>query len=356
MLQELNVTSHSKTDSFGRKVFDELQLGTASIGRSFEYYNGKITPTHDINDKIKSTPATQLVEEIVISSTHPYEDDRILRYEYDNEERIIKVIDSANVTSEYEYDELGQLVSEYYGDQEINEMTYDNYGNIIRKNDKVYTYDPVWKDRLTSYDGKSITYDEQGNPVSYLGHTLTWEKGRQLKSYDSFTYTYNANGIRTSKNINGELHTYDLEGTKILRESWMDAYGTDHVIVPLYDNEDTVCGITYNGTTYFFVKNLQGDVISLLDSNGKTVVRYVYDAWGNMFEMYDENDDLIDSDIPHIANINPFRYRGYYYDNETALYYLQSRYYIKKTGLIGEKAMFIPPKKRNCTEKNEVHI
>ncbi len=329
---DLTVTSHSKTDSFGRKVFDELQLGTASIGRSFEYYNGKITPTHDINDKIKSTPATQLVEEIVISSTHPYEDDRILRYEYDNEERIIKVIDSANVISEYEYDELGQLVSEYYGDQKINEMRYDNYGNIIRKNLCIYTYDPVWKDRLTSYDGKSITYDEQGNPVSYLGHTLTWEKGRQLKSYDSFTYTYNANDIRTSKNINGELHTYDLEGTKILRESWTDAYGTDHVIVPLYDNEDKVCGITYNNTTYFFVTNLQGDVIALLDSNGKTVVKYMYDAWGNMFEMYDENDDLIDSDIPHIANINPFRYRGYYYDKETALYYLQSRYYDPNTG------------------------
>lgn len=330
--KELNVTSHSKTDSFGRKVFDELQFGTASIGRRFGYYNGVITPKHNEADKTKSLPTTQLVEEIVIASTNPDEDDRILRYEYDNEERIIKVIDSVNDTSEYEYDELGQLVSEYYGDQEINEMRYDSYGNIIRKNLCIYTYDPVWKDRLTSYDGKSITYDAQGNPVSYLGHTLTWEKGRQLKSYDSFTYTYNANGIRTSKNINGELHTYDLEGTKILRESWTDAYGTDHVIVPLYDNEDTVCGITYNGTTYFFVKNLQGDVISLLDSNGKTVVRYVYDAWGNMFEMYDENDDLIDSDIPHIANINPFRYRGYYYDNETSLYYLQSRYYDPNTG------------------------
>lgn len=330
--KELNVTSHSKTDSFGRKVFDELQFGTASIGRRFGYYAGKITAEHDAADKTKSLPTTELVEEIVIASTNPDEDDRILRYEYDNEERITKVIDSANVTSEYEYDALGQLVSEYYGDQEINEMTYDNYGNIIRKNLCIYTYDPVWKDRLTSYDGKSITYDAQGNPVSYLGHTLTWEKGRQLKSYDSFTYTYNANGIRTSKNINGELHTYDLEGTKILRESWTDAYGTDHVIVPLYDNEDTVCGITYNGTTYFFVKNLQGDVISLLDSNGKTVVKYMYDAWGNMFEMYDENDDLIDSDIPHIANINPFRYRGYYYDNEIGLYYVSSRYYDPEIG------------------------
>ena len=60
----------------------------------------------------------------------------------------------------------------------------------------------------------------QGNPTSYLVHTLTWEKGRQLKSYDGNTYTYNANGIRTSKTVGGVKHTYTLDGTKILRECW----------------------------------------------------------------------------------------------------------------------------------------
>ena len=68
----------------------------------------------------------------------------------------------------------------------------------------------------------------QGNPTNYLGHTLTWEKGRQLKSFqkkengvvvDTISYTYNANGIRTSKAVDGVTHTYTLDGTKILRES-----------------------------------------------------------------------------------------------------------------------------------------
>ena len=94
-------------------------------------------------------------------------------------------------------------------------MTYDNYGNILSKNGVAYTYDSTWKDLLTSYDGQSVTYDAQGNPTSYLGHTLTWEKGRQLKSFDGNTYTYNANGIRTSKTVNGVKHTYTLDGTKI---------------------------------------------------------------------------------------------------------------------------------------------
>ena len=99
----------------------------------------------------------------------------------------------------------------------VNTMEYDGYGNILSKNGKVYTYgDDDWKDKLTAYDGQTITYDAQGNPTTYLGHTLTWEKGRQLKSFDGNTYTYNANGIRTSKTINGVKHTYTLDGTKIL--------------------------------------------------------------------------------------------------------------------------------------------
>ena len=60
----------------------------------------------------------------------------------------------------------------------------------------------------------------QGNPTSYLGHTLTWEKGRQLKSFDNTQYTYNANGICTSKTVNGIVHTFVLDGIKILKESW----------------------------------------------------------------------------------------------------------------------------------------
>ena len=142
-------------------------------------------------------------------------------------------------------------------------MKYDNYGNIIEKNGKAYTYgNATWKDLLTGFDGKTIEYDAQGNPVKYLGHTLTWEKGRQLKSFDGNTYTYNANGIRTSKIVNVVKHTYTLDGTKILRECWnYDEHNKTYkdVLTPLYDNEESVCGIIYNGFAYYFQKNLQGE-------------------------------------------------------------------------------------------------
>ena len=236
--------------------------------------------------------------------------------------------------TEYTCDALGQLLTETVTEDGVstvvNSMEYNGYGNIVKKNGKVYTYgDGAWKDLLTAYDGQTISYDAQGNPTSYLGHALTWEKGRQLKSFDGNTYTYNANGIRTSKTVNGVLHTYTLDGTKILREEWTDEYGT-HTLTPFYDNEDNARGIEYDGTAFFFRKNLQGDVIALVRSEGCIDAHYVYDAWGNVTVLghFGEPAD----DPQHIGNINPFRYRGYYYDAEIAKYYLQSRYYDAQTG------------------------
>ena len=136
-----------------------------------------------------------------------------------------------------------------------------------------------------------------------------------------------ANDIRTSKTVNRIRHDYILDGTKILREGWNYDEVTKtykDILVPLYDNEDSVCGIVYNDVPYYFHKNLQGDVIAIVDKNGNTVARYTYDAWGAC---------TIQSDSTgcSIASINPFRYRGYY-DIETDMYYLQSRYYDPNTG------------------------
>ena len=320
------ITSHSKTDSFGRKVFDELQLGKACVSRQFVYYSGVITNQHKNNSKVKSSATTQLVSQIILS------DGRTLSYEYDAEERITKVIDSVEGTTEYSYDALGQLLTEkvIQGNTTtvVNTMEYDNYGNITKKNGIVYTYDTTWKDLLKQVgtgDNNTITYDAQGNPLTYLGNTLTWEKGRQLKKFvksngTTITYTYNANGIRTGKTVGGVEHKYVLDGTKVLRETW-----GENTLVPLYDNEETVCGIRYNGTAYYFVKNLQGDVIAIVDKEAKTVARYSYDAWGVC---------TVKSDTSgcSIATINPYRYRCYYYDEEMGLYYLQSRYYDASVG------------------------
>ena len=128
------ITSHSKTDSFGRKVFDELQLGTGFVSRQFSYKPGAITESHKENEKIKSTATSQLVSQIALS------DGRTLSYDYDGEERIIRVTDSFEGVTEYTYAALGQLLTETHTKDGVsvvvNSMEYDNYGNIISKNGK----------------------------------------------------------------------------------------------------------------------------------------------------------------------------------------------------------------------------
>ena len=71
-----------------------------------------------------------------------------------------------------------------------------------------------------------------------------------------------------------------------------------------------------NGTTYYYVTNLQGDVMGFVDTNGNTVATYTYDPYGKVLTA-----------TGALAEKNPLRYRGYYYDSESGLYYLQSRYY-----------------------------
>ena len=128
------------------------------------------------------------------------------------------------------------------------------------------------------------------------------------------------------KQTGTEIHEYVLDGTNIVKEVVTDAaccpkYTNEY----LYDIDGTVCGLKYNGTAYYFYKNLQGDVISIADDTGAVKATYTYDAWGVC---------EIESDTSgcNIATINPFRYRGYYYDTETDLYYLQSRYYNPEIG------------------------
>ena len=128
--------------------------------------------------------------------------------------------------------------------------------------------------------------------------------------------TVNANGIRTSKTVNGVKHTYTLDGTKILCEAW-----GGNTLVPLYDNGEGICGIVYNDEPFYFQKNLQSDIIGIVDKNAHTVARYSYDAWGACTVVADTSECSV-------AAVNPFRYRGYYFDVDTSLYYLQSRYYL----------------------------
>ena len=130
-------------------------------------------------------------------------------------------------------------------------------------------------------------------------------------------YTYNADGVRIGKS-GSRAGTFIVSGTQILRE--INSVAT---IDYLYDENGSPIGLTYKGKTYYYRKNLQGDIINITDSTGAKVVTYAYNAWGKIMSMTGNME---------LAVNNPFRYRGYYYDVESGLYYLNSRYYDPQTG------------------------
>ena len=161
-------------------------------------------------------------------------------------------------------------------------------------------------------------YDTSGNPLSYYNGTrwaFTWENGRSLATANDGTtnisYAYDANGLRTSKVVNGVTHNYLYASGQLMRET----YG-NNVFDFFYDANGYPYALKYNGTTYYYITNLQGDVMYLIDANENTVASYEYDPYGNIV-----------SATGTLAEINPLRYRGYYYDAELGMYYLQSRYY-----------------------------
>ena len=164
-----------------------------------------------------------------------------------------------------------------------------------------------------------------GNPLTYYnGWNFTWEEGRRLASAshgsDSVSYQYNADGLRTSKTVNGVTTRYDLEDGNI---AWQ-ADGTNTVHYS-YDANGDLVYMTLNGTIYYYERNGQDDIIGLVDSNMNEVVTYTYDSWGNPL-------GTGGSLASTVGAVNPFRYRGYCYDSDTGLYYLQSRYYDPNTG------------------------
>ena len=161
-------------------------------------------------------------------------------------------------------------------------------------------------------------YDAIGNPTTYRGKTATWTRGRKLTAYDGNTFSYDATGRRLSKN-NIKFY-YDSEGNLLKQSNGLEFfYGADGLVA-----------IKYGGLPYLCRKDMLGNILALLDSSGNIVVQYKYDAWGN-HTVTDANGNAI-TDANHIGNLNPFRYRGYYFDCETGFYCLQTRYYDPEVG------------------------
>ena len=258
-------------------------------------------------------------------------------YTYDANGNILAVSDGTSTTG-YTYDAQGQLVRE---DNQAAGKTwvysYDNGGNILSRSEYAYTTgepgtptdtvsytygDADWGDLLTAYDGQPISYDGIGNMTAFEGWSFLWQGGRQLAGMSNggtaLSFAYNDDGCRVEKTVNGVTHQYIYRGEQLIA----DVCGNDALYFRYDQNGDVLGFKRYLGEAYgeyTYVKNQQGDIMAVLDCEGSEAATYTYDAWGNILTTGGYDAD--------VTARNPLRYRGYYYDSETGLYYLKSRYY-----------------------------
>lgn len=293
------------------------------------------------NDKNKTTTLLESIK-------NGNEDE--IKYIYDELGNIKEIYKGNNIIVNYYYDELGQVIRENNKEQNKTYIyEYDIGGNITNKNvyeytDKEITNQPTeiieyiynnanWKDQLTSYNGKEIIYDSVGNIISYNGNEYTWQNGRELATLINneknlnISYKYNDNRIRTEKIVNGEKTQYLLDDDIVI----LEIKGND-VFYYEYNENDELIGFKYNDEQYYYTKNGQNDIIGILNNNFEKIITYEYDSWGKLISIKDEQGNDITNDTNSIGYKNPYRYRGYRYDNETDLYYLQSRYYDPEIG------------------------
>ncbi|MBR4286128.1 MAG: hypothetical protein IKT55_00320 [Clostridia bacterium] len=368
-------------DSLNRLNQYKLSLGTPI----YVNYTYKMSDRNTGGSELYRT--TQLSTEFINNDTYTYYYDSVgnitsikkgQRTSSNPDDAGFKTVSNAGAYRSYEYDDLYQLTRE--NNKSTNETkvwSYDDLGNIesvtiypystttLSTATKTVTYDygqendkttdddgTGWNNILlgvdlngngTYEDSEKISYDAIGNPEKYLGNDLLWT-GRELYRYENDlirnTYYYDSDGLRSRKNMyvsnenggytyNGKVMYQYLGGLLTYQCTYNAADEVDTEMYFFYDSYSKLTAIRYiKGSTnhyYYVTTNMQGDVLGIYSAAGDLLASYTYDAWGNCTV------NIVNSDYT-IGNDNPIRYRSYYYDADTGLYYLQSRYYNPEIG------------------------
>ena len=295
-----------------------------------------------------------------------------IHYQYDANGNITQITDGKGKI-QYTYDTRNQLIRE---DREADRQTityaYDKNGNLLRKNryeyqpdaametlasatpseTKIYRYEGNWKDQLTSYNGETIAYDAMGNPTVYRGMEMGWKNSSELteivKDQTTIRYRYDKEGMRNRKYLpDGTTVLYQVQDGQIIGEQHLreDQEKPLYEMTFSYDADGTLFSMNCDGKDYYYILNPTGDVIALVDTGWNTVVSYAYDSWGKVTAIEGDQD---------LGKKNPLRYRGYYWDEETGLYYLASRYYDPEVGrfINADDLSVLSEEKREITDKN----
>ena len=289
-------------------------------------YNGNVLLKEKYGYVKDGDQTFNLINHLQVAILNKTKDD--YQYVYDKNGNIAEIFENGKLINQYTYDENNRLIKEtdtilkqkikYLYDKNnniLNKTFYDLSTNELIKEDKYQYASNLISDLLVKFNDESFSYDEYGNIKTFRNQTCKFDNFHKINQIGENNFTYNALGCRTRKN--SIYYDYDAQGLLCKEQS-------NHTIIYHYEN-NRVCSINVDGKDYLLRRNLLQDVTHIYDVDGNLCAMYHYDAWGN-HKVYDEF-GVENSDVDFIGNINPIRYRGYYFDKETGLYYCNSRYY-----------------------------
>lgn len=365
-------------DGFSRLTSQTISIGNISKIKTINYCTSEITNTYT-NHMIKSI----VVDSYLVPSPQnpgggfnpPTAVMLLDEYTYDSVGNIISITRKQGNTilyqTDYIYDSFSRLIRE--NNPNLNKTyvyNYDDDGNIVSKieyaystsqtltnpiNTWNYSYDSTFPNRLNSYGTQTNDneYDAVGNPELYRDKTMRWIKGTLLSQVIdgniTTELTYDGFKQRISKSVNNTVTDYSyIDGQLIVEQR------NNGTITYLYSHQGIIgfvlsgydSSLALNGV-YLYEKNIEQDVIAIRDSNNNVVARYQYDAWGNHIVYTPTGQSNTSSTF--IGNINPIRYRSYYYDTDLKMYWLTTRYYDPEVG------RFISPDHYSYLDYQKLH-
>ena len=282
--------------------------------------------SYKTNSKYQNALSSIIEEESKFYGSSHY----IRSYKTDSLGNVTNVSDSVFGSHAYTYDSRGFLIKE-----DNTSYTYDDNGNMITSGNSTYKYDNL--NRLISINGDSIFYSftNPGNPRLFKDTEYKFEGRRLVGIFEDLgvdeqktvDYTYNSNGLIIKKVLgywyaddrDSEEYTtkYYYDGEKLITE-----IGPRNRLDYLYDENGILYGLIKDSSRkYFYIRDFMSNILGLVDNSGNIVVKYKYDAYGNRIS-------ITDTSGCDLGNINPFRYKGYYYDDDAQMYYCKSRFYV----------------------------
>ncbi len=251
-----------------------------------------------------------------------------LSYKTDDYGHILDEKDRYNLAyNTYTYDDYGQLSSwTYDGGQQKYE--YDDRGNLIKEthdNGDVFDYKmnnqiSKYCDELMSINNEEILNDSSHNIIGYSGNTYSYKRENLMSSFSnsitSAEYEYDASALRIWKKFEGKKTSYFYVNGILQAEILPD----DTKVTYLHDDKGDPLGFMCFNKMYCYLKDGKGQIIGILNEDGEIIMSYSYDPWGKIIS-------IKDSSKIGISKINHILYKGYYYDEESNMYYIGHRYY-----------------------------